>query len=136
VTERRTKADGAQQIKDVVDVHYPEAERIVFVMDNLNTHSSASLYEGVPPEEATRPAAKLEIHHIPKLDSWLNIAEIEQSVLRRQGLSCRLSDAATLKAEVRALSERRNAERRPLDWRFTTNDARIRLRWLYPALPE
>ncbi len=135
-TERRTRVDWAPQIKELVDVRYPEAERIVLVMDNLNTHSPASLYEAFPPAEAKRLADKLAIHHTPKHGSWLNMAEIELSVLRRQCLDRRLPDFAALQAEVAAWQERRNADGRPIDWRFTTADARIKLRRLYPAVHE
>ena len=109
MTDRRTSVDWARQIKELVDVHYPEAERIVLVMDNLNTHTPAALYEAFPPAEAKRLADKLEIHYTPKHGSWLNIAEIELSVLGRQCLDRRIPDAATLKAEVRAWQDRRNA---------------------------
>jgi DDE superfamily endonuclease len=136
VTARRTRTDWAQQIKDLVDVRYPQAERIVLVLDNLNTHSPASLYEAFPPEEAKRLADKLEIHHTPKHGSWLNMAEIELSVLSRQCLDRRVPDVATLQAEVAAWQARRNAEARPLDWRFTATDARIKLRRLYPTFHE
>ena len=136
VTERRTRADWAHQIKDLIDSHYPEAERIVLVMDNLNTHSPAALYETFPPAEAKRLADKLEIHHTPRHGSWLNVAEIELSVLRRQCLDRRLPDFAALQTEVAAWQDRRNADGRPIDWRFTTADARIKLRRLYPALHE
>jgi hypothetical protein len=135
-TERRTRVDWAPQIKELVDVRYPEAERIVLVMDTLNTHSPASLYEAFPPAEAKRLADKLAIHHTPKHGSWLNMAEIELSVLRRQCLDRRLPDFAALQAEVAAWQERRNADGRPIDWRFTTADARIKLRRLYPAVHE
>ena len=133
VTARRTRADWAQQIKALVDVRYRDAERIVLVMDNLNTHSPASLYEAFPPAEAKRLADKLEIHHTPKHGSWLNMAEIELSVLRRQCLDRRLPNFAALQAEVAAWQDRRNADRRTIEWRFTTDDARIKLRRLYPA---
>jgi hypothetical protein len=135
-TERRTRVDWAPQIKELVDVRYPEAERIVLVLDTLNTHSPASLYEAFPPAEAKRLADKLAIHHPPKHGSWLNMAEIELSVLRRQCLDRRLPDFAALQAEVAAWQERRNADGRPIDWRFTTADARIKLRRLYPAVHE
>lgn len=135
-TERRTRADWAHQIKELVDVRYPDAERVVLVMDNLNIHSPASLYEAFPPAEAKRLADKLEIHHTPKHGSWLNMAEIELSVLRRQCLDRRLPDVAALRAEVAAWQDRRNADPRPIDWRFTTDDARIKLRRLYPTLHE
>jgi len=133
-TERRTKADWAHQVKELVDVRHPEAERIVLVMDNLNTHTPASLYEVFPPAEARRLAAKLEIHHTPKHGSWLNIAEIELSVLRRQCLNRRVPDLAALAAEVAAWQARRNAAGGRVDWRFTTADARLKLKRLYPAL--
>lgn len=136
VTERRTKADWAHQIKHLVDVRYPDAERIVLVMDNLNTHSPASLYEFFPPAEAKRLADKLEIHQTPKHGSWLNIAEIELSVLSRQCLDRRVPDADTLATEVAAWEARRNATGTPVNWRFTTDDARIKLRRLYPSLQE
>jgi len=136
VTARRTRADWAHQIKDLVDVRYPQAERIVLVMDNLNTHGPASLYETFPPAEAKRLADKLEIHYTPKHGSWLNMAEIELSVLSRQCLDRRVPDVAALKAEVAAWQARRDAAGQPLDWRFTTADARITLRRLYPSVEE
>jgi hypothetical protein len=136
VTARRTRADWAHQIKDLVDIRYPEAERIVLVMDNLNIHGPASLYEAFPPAEAKRLADRLEIHHTPKHGSWLNMAEIELSVLRRQCLDRRLPDLAALQAEVAAWQARRNAADRRIAWRFTTADARITLRRLYPSLHE
>ena len=136
VTERRTRVDWAHQIKDLVDSRYPEAERIVLVMDNLNIHSPASLYEAFPPAEAKRLADRLEIHHTPKHGSWLNMAEIELSVLRRQCLDRRLPDFAALQAEVTAWQDDRNADGRPITWRFTTADARIKLRHLYPTNHE
>jgi hypothetical protein len=136
VTEQRTRADWAHQIRELVDVRYPDAERVVLVLDNLNTHSPASLYEAFPPAEARRLADKLEIHHTPKHGSWLNMAEIELSVLSRQCLDRRVPDMATLAAEVAAWQHRRNAAPRPVDWRFTTADARIKLQRLYPAVHE
>ena len=136
VTERRTSIDWAHQIKELVDVRYPDAERIVLVLDNLNTHSPASLYEAFPPAEAKRLADKLEIHPTPKHGSWLNMAEIELSVLGRQCLSRRLPDFAALEAEVAAWQDRRNATATAVDWRFTTEDARIRLKRLYPSVHE
>ena len=136
VTERRTKADWAQQIKELVDVRYPDAEHIALVMDNLNTHSPASLYEVFPPAEAKRLADKLEIHHTPKHGSWLNIAEIELSVLGRQCLDRRVPDAAALQAEVAGWETRRNAAGGKVDWRFTTADARLKLKRLYPSVHE
>jgi hypothetical protein len=136
VTDQRTKVDWAQEIKQLVDVRYPDAERIVLVMDNLNTHSPASLYEAFPPAEAKRLADKLEIHPTPKHGSWLNVAEIELSVLSRQCLDRRLPDFATLEREVTAWQDRRNAAAIAVDWRFTTADARLKLKRLYPSLHE
>jgi hypothetical protein len=136
VTDRRTKVDWAREIKELVDVRHPDADRIVLVMDNLNVHSPASLYEAFPPAEAKRLADKLEIHHTPKHGSWLNIAEIELSVLGRQCLSRRLPDFAALEEEVAAWQERRNATATTVDWRFTADDARIKLKRLYPSLHE
>ncbi len=136
VTRRRTKVDWAHQIKELVDVRYPEAERIVLVMDNLNTHGPASLYEVFPPTEAKRLADKLEIHYTPKHGSWLNMAEIELSVLSRQCLDRRVPDVATLIAEVQAWEARRNAAGGSIQWRFTTEDARIKLKKLYPSFEE
>jgi transposase len=118
VTERRTRADWAHQIKELVDVRYPEAERIVLVMDNLNTHTPASLYEAFEPEEARRLAEKLEIHYTPKHGSWLNMAEIELSVLSRQCLDRRVPDFETLQAEARAWQERRDAAGNKIEWHF------------------
>ena len=134
VTDRRTKVDWAHQIKDLVDLRYPDAERIVLVLDNLNTHTPASLYDAFPPAEAKRLADKLEIHYTPKHGSWLNIAECELSVLSRQCLNRRVPDFATLEAEVAAWQDRRNAAAITVDWRFTTADARIRLRKLHPTI--
>ena len=136
VTDRRTAIDWAQQIKDLVDVRYPAAERIVLVLDNLNTHTPGSLYEAFPPVEAKRLADKLEIHYTPKHGSWLNLAEIELSALSRQCLDRRLPDKATFAAEVQAWQKRRNAAGTTVDWRFTTAAARIKLKRLYPKIHE
>ena len=136
VTDHRTKADFAQQIKDLVDSHYPDAERIVLVMDNLNTHSPASLYATFPPAEAKWLTDKLEIHYTPKHGSWLNMAEIELSVLSRQCLDQRIPDGVTLDTEVAAWEARRNQTACAIDWRFTTDDARIKLKRLYPSIQE
>ena len=136
VTEHRTKADWAYQIQDLVEGRYPEAEQIVLVMDQLNTHTPAALYEVLPPAEAKRLADKLEIHYTPKHGSWLNIAEIELSVLSRQCLDRRVPDFATLAGEVAAWQDRRNAAGAAVDWRFMTADARIKLKRLYPSLQE
>ncbi len=132
VTERRTRLDWAQVIRDLVDVHYPTAERIVLVQDNLNTHTLGSLYEAFPPAEARRLAEKLELHYTPKHGSWLNMAEIELSVLRRQCLDQRIPGLSHLTAEVAAWETHRNAAGGRVNWRFTTADARIRLKHLYP----
>jgi DDE superfamily endonuclease len=134
VTAQRTKADWAYQIQDLVDVRYPDAARIRLVCDNLNTHSPGSLYEVFAPAEAKRLADKLEIHYTPKHGSWLNIAEIELSVLSRQCLDRRIPDRATLRTEVTAWEDRRNGRELTVDWRFTTADARIKLKRLYPKL--
>jgi hypothetical protein len=134
VTERRTKQDWARFIRDVVDVHYPDAERVVLVLDNLNTHVPGALYDTFPPAEARRILGRLELHYTPTHGSWLNMAEIELSVLARQCLDRRISDADTLAAEVAAWEAERNARSTTIKWRFTTADARIKLRHLYPSL--
>ena len=135
VTERRTKEDWAGVIRDLVDVHYP-GKRIVLVMDNLNTHSPASFYKAFSPSEARRIIERLEIHYTPKHGSWLNMAEIEIGVLRRQCLDRRIPDRETLGEEVRAWQRRRNKNGNTVDWRFTTEDARIKLKSLYPPVQE
>ena len=143
-TQRRTKVDWAARIKDLVDVRYPDAERIVLVLDNLNTHTPGALYEAFPPTEARRLTDKLEIHYTPKHGSWLNMAEacpersewIELSVLSRQCLNRRAPDRATLDAEVAAWQLARNASGAVVDWRFTTEDARVKLKRLYPSLQK
>jgi len=117
----------------VEDVH-PDAEKVVLVMDNLNTHKVASLYEAFPPEQARRVAERLEIHHTPKHGSWLHVAEIELSVLARQCLGRRIGDTEELRREVGAWEEERNERGVEVRWRFTTADARIKLRRLYPVL--
>jgi hypothetical protein len=133
VTERRTRIDFAHAIRDLVDVHFPAAERIVLVLDNLNTHDPASLYQAFAPAEAKRIWDKLEVHPTPKHGSWLNIAEIELSVLEGQCLDRRIPDRATLATEVAAWVAERNAEAVTIDWQFTTEDARVKLRHLYPV---
>jgi DDE superfamily endonuclease len=133
VTEHRTRVDFAHAIRELVDVHFPTAERIVLVLDNLNTHEPASLYQAFAPAEAKRLWDKLEVHPTPKHGSWLNIAEIEFSVLGRQCLDRRIPDQATLATEVAAWVADRNAEGAAVDWRFTTADARIKLKHLYPV---
>ena len=136
VTDQRTAQDFASVIKDLVDVRYPEAELITLVVDNLNTHTPAALYATFPPEEAHRLAQKLEWHYTPVHGSWLNMAEIEFSVLARQCLDRRITDKATLKGEVAYWEARRNRAGAAIHWRFTTADARIKLRHLYPSIPE
>jgi len=134
VTEQRTKADWAHFIQELVDQHYPHVEKIRLVMDNLNTHTKASLYEAFDPPEAKRIADKLEIHHTPKHGSWLNMAEIELSHLSRQGLGGRIATPATLINKVHAWTTRRNAKHVKAHWQFTTDDARVKLRRLYPII--
>ena len=134
VTSQRTAIDWAYQIRDLVDVHYPDAERITLVMDNLNTHCGASLYKAFEPPEARRILERLEIHYTPKHGSWLNMAEIELSILSRQCLDRRIPDRETLKKEVIAWANSRNTHSSPMEWRFTTEDARIKLRRLYPTI--
>jgi hypothetical protein len=134
VTDRRTRRDWAEMVRELVDVHYATAEVIVLILDNLNVHSIASLYEAFTPEEARRIARKLEIHYTPKHGSWLNMAEIELSILSRQCLDRRIADTATLESEVAAWTEKRNASGATVVWRFTTADARIKLRRLYPSV--
>jgi hypothetical protein len=136
VTAQRTRRDWALQIQQLVDVRYPDAERLVLVLDNLNVHTPGALYDTFPPAEAKRLADKLELHYTPKHGSWLNIAEIELSVLSRQCLDRRVPDAATLVREVAAWQQRRNAVTCTVDWRFTTADARIKLKRLYPSIQE
>jgi len=135
LSARRTRIDWAHCIKDLVDVQYPQATGIVLVMDQLNTHSPASLYEAFAPEEAKRLADRLEIHHTPKHGSWLNMAEIELSALGRD-LPDRVGDRATLERHVQAWQHRRNAAATRADWQFTTKDARIKLRKLYPTMDQ
>ena len=134
VTDRRTCRDFAQVIKTLVDEQFAQAEKIVLVMDNLNTHGPASLYATFLPAEAKRLADKLEIHYTPKHGSWLNMAEIEISVLARQCLSERMGTKAHLQEQVAAWQQRRNASATKIDWRFTTEDARIKLKRLYPTI--
>ena len=134
VTDRRTMIDFAHCMRDLVGVHFPEAEKIVLVMDNLNTHKFASLYEAFRPDEARRIVEKLEIHFTPKHGSWLNIAEIELSVLHRQCLKARIPDQPTLIEKFSAWENRRNASEATVHWRCTTDDARIKLHRLYPSI--
>ena len=133
-TDRRTMADFAEVVRWLVEEVCSEAEKVVLVMDNLNTHKVASLYEAFPAERARRLAEKLEIHHTPKHGSWLNVAEIELSVLGRQCLDRRIETKADLERQVAAWEEARNERGDQIRWRFTTKDARIKLRRLYPVL--
>ena len=134
VTERRTRKDWALQIKQMLDERYPDAIKVRLVMDNLNTHSIVSLYETFPPEEARRLSERLDIHHTPKHGSWLNMAEIELSVLKGQCLDRRIADMETMQAEVAAWEKDRNNSLKKIDWQFTTPDARIKLKRLYPKI--
>jgi transposase len=134
VTERRTKADWAECIRDLVDVHFPEAQVITVVQDQLNTHNPAALYEFFPPAEAKRLLDRLEFHFTPKHGSWLNMAEIELSVLSRQCLDQRIPDQAALIRETSAWEVERNTSGATVNWRFTTEDARIKLKRLYPSI--
>ena len=134
VTERRTMQDWAWAMKTVVDGYYPSADIITVVLDNLNTHVAASLYATFPPAEARRLRRRLEFQYTPKHGSWLNMAEIELSVVSRQCLNRRIADRETLIREVAAWEARRNAAGGPVDWRFTNADARIKLKRLYPVI--
>jgi transposase len=132
VEDHRKREDWAKQIKKLVDEDFPDAEKIVLVMDNLNTHNIASLYETFSPEEAHRIKEKLEIHYTPKHGSWLNMAEIEINVLNNHGLSDRIPTIEQMRQEAAAWAKERNECCRKIDWRFTTEDARIKLKRLYP----
>jgi hypothetical protein len=134
VTDRRTAVDWAHCMRDLVDVHFPTAERIVVVQDNLNTHTPAALYATFPPAEAKRIWNRLEFHYTPKQGSWLNMAELELSVLSRQCLDRRIPDQPTLRQETAAWVARRNTARATIEWHFTTADARVKLTKLYPTL--
>jgi hypothetical protein len=134
VTERRTAKDFAEVVRWLAEDVHPEAEKLVLVMDNLNTHKLASLYEAFPPEQARRIAERLEIHYTPKHGSWLNVAEIELSVLSHQCLNRRIESIEELRKEVAAWEEARNEKQVEVRWRFTTADARVKLRRLYPVI--
>ncbi len=136
VTEQRRKTDWAYFIKEMIDRDYPDAKKIVLVMDNLNTHVGSSFYEAFEPAEAKRLLDKLEIHYTPKHGSWLNVAEIELSHLSRQCLDRRIADEETLIRETSAWNKQRNEEACIVDWQFTTADARIKLKRLYPVLKK
>jgi len=133
VTEHRTKIDWAAQMKEMLDIRYPEAKKVILVMDNLNTHSMASFYEAFPPEEARRLVERLEIHYTPKHGSWLNIAEIELSVLQGQCLNRRIADIETMRNAVDSWQTNRNNQIKKINWQFTTDKARTKLKRLYPT---
>lgn len=134
VTDRRTAVDFAHILQDISDKHYPYTERIILVMDNLNTHKPSSLYKAFEPEEARRVSERFEFHYTPKHGSWLNMAEIELSVLSSQCLNRRIPDQETLVGEVAAWENKRNRARCTIDWQFTTEDARVKLKRLYPSI--
>ena len=134
ITERRTRKDWAQQIKQMLDERYPDATKVRLVMDNLNTHNIASLYETYESHEARRLADRLDIHYTPKHGSWLNMAEIELSVLEGQCLNRRIADMQTMQSEVAKWESDRNTNSRKIDWQFTKADARTKLKRLYPKL--
>jgi len=134
ITQSRTRLDWAHFIKGMLEVRYPNAPKVRLVMDNLNTHNTASLYEAFPAEEARRLAERLEIHYTPKHGSWLNIAEIELSALNTQCLQRRIPDIGLMRSEVAAWEKERNCRGVPINWRFTNPQARIKLNHLYPKL--
>jgi hypothetical protein len=136
VTDRRTKKDYAQILKYLVDERYPDAKVISVVQDNLNTHVKSAVYEGFPPQQAKRLLEKLEFHYTPKHGSWLNIAEIELSVVSGQCLNQRIPDQESLKQALAAWEAERNAKAAKVNWRFTTKDARIKLKRLYPCIED
>jgi hypothetical protein len=136
VTEHRTKRDWAEFIDEVVNIHYPQAQKVILVMDHLNTHVLYALYEVFSPEKAKSIIDKLEVHYTPKHGSWLNMAEIELSVLSGQCLDRRIGSEEELKREVAAWQEKRNTQKIKVNWHFTTHDARIKLKRLYPSLSE
>jgi hypothetical protein len=132
ITAQRTKVDFAQQMKWLADEHYPAANRIRVVLDNLNTHRPAALYEAFPPDEARRILRRLEFHYTPKHGSWLNMAELEISVFSRQCWDRRIPDIDTLQRETRALETKRNAAKATIHWHFTCQEARVRMAHVYP----
>ena len=134
VTEHRGRVDWAGFIRSLLDGRYAQAERVVLVMDQLNTHALASLYETFPPDDAKRLAERIELHHTPKHGSWLNIAEIELSALGRQCLARRIAHQDSLRRKVEQWEQQRNAAITKVDWQFTTAQARVKLRSLYPSL--
>jgi hypothetical protein len=134
VRERKTKIDWAEEIKELLDEDYPDAELVILVCDNLNTHTLGALYEAFEPAEAKRLADRLDIRHTPKHGSWLNVAEIELSVLTKQCLSRRIPDISTLRRETAAWAKGRNHAQTGVDWHFTTKNARTKLKRLYPQV--
>jgi DDE superfamily endonuclease len=134
VTERRTRTDWAEAMRELSDRLYPTARRITVVLDNLNTHGPASFYEAFTPDEARRLTERFEFHYTPKHGSWLNVAEIELSVLSRQCLDRRIGKLEVLQSEIRAWQQKRNQASKPVDWQFTTAEARIKLKRLYPVI--
>jgi len=136
VKEQRTMIDWAHQVKHLLDVEYPDAQKVILVCDNLNTHKPASLYKAFKPAQAKQLLDRLEIHHTPKHGSWLNIAEIELAALTRQCLNRRIPDIQTLESEITAWNTQRNADAKTVSWRFTTENARIKLKRLYPVFND
>jgi len=136
VTDHRKKSDWAHFVKEIVDIDYPKADKIILIMDNLNTHTGSSLYEAFEPSEAKRICDKLEIHYTPKHGSWLNMAEIELSHLSRQCLDRRIADQPSLMKETSSWCSQRNERGVKIDWQFTTQEARIKLKKLYPVINE
>ena len=134
VRQQKTSIDWAREIKELLDQDYPQAQKVVLVCDNLNTHKVASLYEAFEPQEALRLARRLELHYTPKHGSWLNVAEIELSVFTKQCLDRRIPDRTALQQEAKAWYRKRNANQKAVDWQFTTNDARVKLKKLYPQI--
>jgi hypothetical protein len=134
VRERKTKLDWAEEVRELLEVDYPNANKVVLVCDNLNTHTIGSFYEAFPPAQARRLARRLEIHYTPKHGSWLNIAEAELSVFTRQCLDRRIPAIAALRAQAQHWYRERNATQKGVDWQFTTDDARIKLHRLYPQI--
>jgi len=134
VRERRTSVDWAHEIKELLEVHYPQAPLVCLVCDNLNTHKIGSLYEAFEAKQARLLAKRLDIHYTPKHGNWLNIAEIELSALSRQCLKRRIPDIATLRSETHSSGQTRNEKQKGVDWQFTTDDARIKLKNLYPQV--
>lgn len=134
VRRQRTSVDWANEIKELLDKDYPKVQKVVLICDNLNTHKIASLYEAFEPQEALRLARRLEIHYTPKHGSWLNVAEIELSVFTKQCLDRRIPDMTTLQQEAKAWYRKRNANQKAVDWQFTTDNARVKLKRLYPQI--